>query len=40
LQRKFTNTVTLNTAQLAKGMYIYEVRDKRGEVRKGKVVKE
>lgn len=40
LQQKFTNTVTLNTAQLAKGIYIYEVRDGNGVVRKGKVVKE
>ncbi|HKR05205.1 MAG TPA: T9SS type A sorting domain-containing protein [Bacteroidia bacterium] len=44
LQQKFTNTVTLNTAQLTKGMYIYEVRNsdnhQGGVVKKGKVVKE
>ena len=39
LQQQFTNTVTLNTAQFAKGMYIYEVRNKSGLVKKGKVVK-
>ena len=47
LQQKFTNTVTLNTAQLAKGIYIYEVRPvpmKSGNenemIKKGKVVKD
>ncbi|MEO5572248.1 MAG: T9SS type A sorting domain-containing protein, partial [Bacteroidia bacterium] len=36
----FTNSITINTGQIAKGIYIYEVRDKKGVVRKGKVVKE
>lgn len=40
LQHKFTNSVTLNTEQLAKGMYLYEVRNKNGVVKKGRVVKE
>jgi type IX secretion system substrate protein len=40
LQQQFTNTVTLNTAQLAKGMYLYEVKNKKGVVKKGKVVKQ
>jgi len=40
LQQTFTNAVTLNTSQLAKGIYIYEVRNKNGGVKKGKVVKE
>jgi hypothetical protein len=40
LQQTFTNSVTLNTAHLAKGMYLYEVRNKGGVVKKGKVVKE
>ncbi|MEP7169801.1 MAG: T9SS type A sorting domain-containing protein, partial [Bacteroidota bacterium] len=40
LQQKFTNSVTLNTEQLAKGIYIYEVRNKNGVIKKGKVVKE
>lgn len=44
LQQKFTNSISLNTEQLSKGIYIYEVRnnpDKSGGVvKKGKVVKE
>ena len=33
-------TTTINTEQLAKGIYIYEVRNKNGVIKKGKVVKE
>jgi hypothetical protein len=40
LQQQFTNSITLNTALLAKGIYLYEVRNKNGVVKKGKVVKE
>jgi hypothetical protein len=40
LQRKFINSVSLNTEQLAKGIYLYEVRNKNGVIKKGKVVKE
>lgn len=43
LTQTFTNTTTINTEQLAKGIYIYEVRNPGapGEViKKGKVVKE
>lgn len=40
LQLKFTTSVSLNTEQLAKGLYLYEVRDKNGLCKKGKVVKE
>jgi hypothetical protein len=39
LQQQFTNSVTLNTSQLANGIYIYEVRNKNGMIKKGKVVK-
>ncbi len=39
-QQKFTNSVSLNTEQLAKGIYIYEVSNKNGVIKKGKVVKE
>jgi hypothetical protein len=39
LQQHFTNSTSLNTEQLAKGIYIYEVRDKNGVMKKGKVVK-
>jgi len=40
LQQKFTNSISLNTEGLAKGIYIYEVRDKNGSFKKGKVVKD
>jgi hypothetical protein len=40
LQQKFTSYVSLNTEQLAKGIYIYEVRNKNGLCKKGKVVKD
>lgn len=40
LQQQFTNSTSLNTEQLAKGIYIYEVRNKNGVIKKGKVVKE
>jgi len=40
LQQKFTNSVSLNTEQLAKGLYLYEVRDKNGLYKKGRVVKD
>ena len=40
VQKKFTNTVSLNTEQLDKGIYIYEVRDRNGLCKKGKVVKD
>ncbi|HLG02969.1 MAG TPA: T9SS type A sorting domain-containing protein [Bacteroidia bacterium] len=39
LQQQFTNFISLNTEHLAKGIYIYEVRDKNGVCKKGKVVK-
>ncbi|MEP7169904.1 MAG: T9SS type A sorting domain-containing protein [Bacteroidota bacterium] len=40
LQQKFTNSVSLNTEQLVKGIYLYEVRNKNWVIKKGKVVKE
>lgn len=39
VQRKFTGSITLNTWHLAKGLYIYEVRNKDGFFSKGKVIK-
>jgi type IX secretion system substrate protein len=39
LQKEFTNSITLNTEQFAKGIYLYEVRNKSGAIKKGKVVK-
>lgn len=40
LQETFTTTTTLNTTQLASGIYIYEVRNKNGVLKQGKVIKE
>ncbi len=45
LQQKFTNSTSINTELLAKGIYIYEVRSKSGPdsyrvVKKGKIVKD
>ena len=40
LQQKFTNAVSINTSQLAKGLYLYEVRDKNGLYKQGRVVKD
>jgi hypothetical protein len=40
LKQKFTSAVSINTEQLAKGIYLYEVRNKNGVIKKGKVVKE
>jgi hypothetical protein len=39
-QQHFTNSVSLNTEHLAKGIYIYEVSNENGTIRKGKIVKE
>ncbi|MFI5220339.1 MAG: T9SS type A sorting domain-containing protein [Bacteroidia bacterium] len=36
----FTNSTSINTEQLAKGIYLYELRNKNGVVKKGKVVKD
>ena len=40
LQQTFTNTTTINTEQLAKGMYLYTVRNKNGIIKNGKVIKQ
>jgi hypothetical protein len=40
LQQQFTNAISLNTSQLSKGIYIYELRTKNGVIKKGKVVKD
>jgi len=40
LQETFTGNATLNTEQLADGVYIYEVLNEKGIVRKGKVIKQ
>jgi hypothetical protein len=40
IQEKFTNSISLNTSDLSKGIYIYELRNKDGVIKKGKVVKD
>lgn len=40
LQKKFINSTFINTEQLAKGLYLYEVRGKDGSCKKGKVMKD
>jgi len=40
LHQRFTHSVSLNTAPLAQGVYLYEVRNKNGLIRNGKLVKE
>ncbi len=40
LQQTFTNSTTVNTEQLAKGMYFYIVRNRNGVIKTGKVIKE
>ena len=40
LQQTFTNSITINTELLEKGMYLYEVRDKTGLRNNGKVIKQ
>lgn len=39
LQQKFTNSLTLNVEYFAKGIYIYEIRTKNGQSKKGKIIK-
>jgi hypothetical protein len=40
LRQEFSKTLSLNTEQLAKGLYLYEVRNKDGSNKKGKIVKD
>ena len=40
LRRSFINSATINTEQLARGMYFYEIRDKDGVGARGKAVKQ
>lgn len=39
-QKKFSNTTTINTSQLGKGIYIYEVRNQKIILQKGKIIKD
>ncbi|HKR03629.1 MAG TPA: SBBP repeat-containing protein [Bacteroidia bacterium] len=40
LYQRFANSVSLNTKQLAKGIYIYEIRNKNNVIGKGETIKE
>ncbi len=40
LQQTFTNSTTINIEQLAKGMYLYTVRNRNGIIKNGRVIKE
>ena len=40
LQQTFTNTTTINTEQLAKGMYLYTLRNRNGIIKNGQVIKQ
>lgn len=40
LQESFTNTTTINAAQMSNGIYFYELKNAKGEVKTGKVVKQ
>jgi len=39
MQQEFTKSVSLQIEQLIKGIYLYEVRNKNGVIKKGKIVK-
>jgi hypothetical protein len=40
LQQTFINSASVNTEALSKGIYFYEIKNKNGMTKKGKVVKE
>ena len=40
LQQTFTNSATLNTTQLVGGIYFYELRDDKGTLQTGKVIRQ
>jgi hypothetical protein len=40
MEERFSGSATLNIKNLAKGVYLYQVRDEKGIVKQGKVVKE
>ena len=39
LQQTFTNSTTINTEQLADGIYFYELQNDKGTIKTGKVIK-
>jgi len=40
LQQTFTNSTTINTEQLSGGIFFYELRNDKGEVKNGKILKQ
>ncbi len=40
LHQEFTRSVSINVEQLSKGIYVYEVRNKMGLLKQGKIIKE
>ncbi|MEP7169460.1 MAG: T9SS type A sorting domain-containing protein [Bacteroidota bacterium] len=40
LQQTFINSASVNTEELSKGIYFYEIKNKNSLVEKGKLVKE
>jgi hypothetical protein len=40
IYREFVNSVSIDAMHLAKGLYIYEIRNKEGLIKKGKLLKE
>jgi hypothetical protein len=40
LQETFTGSASINTEQLPKGIYLYEIKDGNSTIRKGKIIKE
>lgn len=39
LKKELSNTTTINMQRFSKGMYLYQVKDKNGVFKKGKIVK-
>ena len=40
VEQNFINSITLSVSHFARGIYFYEVKNKNGVIRKGKLVKE
>jgi len=40
IKEVFSNSITINTGQLSKGIYFYELRNKNGIIKKEKIIKE
>lgn len=40
MQKRFTNSTSINTQQLARGIYIYKITNESGTIKEGKIVKQ